>query len=286
MRLLFLLLISFALCFVACQFPGRSDKKDKDSTSLKVNTAGRQLDSTTLLSESAINTSDSMALSKLKTKFEDAPIPFKGVWVNEHYVNGIRQGKSLHESQDTGTRCIVIPARTLQITRWIYGFHEGGEGVVLIKKGSGHFTYSLYSGRCVDTLWTLANERMRIGRDYYIRLGEEDSTSSDLGVLEQLLFAGQYTRLNARGTAVFAKNGKIEGLDSLGWYEPVIDYVGYSTNIDHIKLGRDKEHLNDYGLRFVGDTMMIYSIDCMQHADGACVSDTFGHQMYILQKLK
>jgi len=286
MRLLFLLLISFALCFGACHFVEHSDKKDKDSSLLKVNTAIHQLDSTTTLSDSAINASDSIALSKLKARFADAPISFKGLWVNEHYVNEIRQGRSLRESQDTGTRCIVIPPRTLQVTRCIYGFHEGGEGVVLVKKGSGYFTYSLYSGRCVDTLWPLEDERMRIGQDYYIRLGKEDSTSSDLGVLEQLLFAGQYIRLNARGTTVFAKDGKIEGLDSLGWYEPVIDYVGYPTNVDHIKLGRDKEHLNDYGLRFVGDTMMIYAIDCMQHADGDCVSDTFGHLMYVLPKLK
>ena len=286
MRLLFLLLISFELCFGACQFPGHFDKNDKDSTSLKVNTTGHPLDSTTTLSDSAINASDSIALSKLKARFADAPIPFKGLWVNEHYVNEIRQGKSLRESQDTGTRCIVIPARTLQVTRCIYGFHEGGEGMALVKKGSGYFTYSLYNGICLDTLLPLADERLRIGRDYYIRLGEEDSTSSDMGVLEQLLFAGQYIRLNAKGTAVFAKNGKIEGLDSLGWYEPVIDYVAYPTNIDHIKLGRDKEHLNDYGFRFVRDTMMIYSIDCLQHAGGDCVSDTFGQQMYILQKLR
>ena len=57
-------------------------------------------------------------------------IPFNGLWVNEHYVNEIRQGKPLRESQDTGTRCIVIPTRTLQVTRCIYGFHEGGEGMV------------------------------------------------------------------------------------------------------------------------------------------------------------
>ena len=89
------------------------------------------------LSDSAINTSDSIALSKLKARFADAPIPFNGLWVNEHYVNEIRQGKPLRESQDTGTRCIVIPTRTLQVTRCIYGFHEGGEGMVLVKKGSG-----------------------------------------------------------------------------------------------------------------------------------------------------
>jgi len=32
--------------------------------------------------------------------------------------------------------------------------------------------------------------------------------------------------------------------------------------------------------------MMIYSIDCLKHADGDCVLDTLGHEMYELQKLK
>ena len=286
MRLLFPLLISFTLCLGACQSPGHSGKKDKGPSLLNANSAGHSLDSTTTLADSAINVNDSIALSKLKARFADAPILFKGLWVNEHYISEIRQGKPLREAQDSETRCIVIPARTLQVTRWIYGFHEGGEGLVVVKNGSGYFIYSIYSGLCVDTLRTLADERLRVGHDYYIHVGEEDSTSSDLGVLEQLLFAGQYLRLDATGTAAFAKNGRIEGLDSLGWYEPVIDYVGDPTSVDHIKLGRDKEHLSDYGFLFVGDTMMIYSIDCRQDADGDCVSDTLGRRMYVLPKLK
>lgn len=119
-----------------------------------------------------------------------------------------------------------------------------------------------------------------------IRLGQKDTSLSDLGVLEQLLFTGRYRRQDAAETAIFENNGRIQGLDSLGWYEPVIDYADFPTNIDHIRLGKDKEHLNDYGLRVVGDTIMIYSIDCLNHTDGDCVLDTLGHQMYALLKLK
>lgn len=282
MRPLFLLLISLALCLGACQSSGHSDKKD--STLVKSIFTGHPSDSA-ILHDSSIDASDSIILIRLKAKFEDAPIPFSGLWVSEHYVNGVRQGKLLSELQDTGTRCIVIPARTLQETIWIYGFHEGSGGVVFVKKGADYFIYSLYDGHPVDTLQVLGGDRLRIGRSNYIRVGERDSTQYDLGVLEQLLFAGRYLRSNAGDTAVFTKSGKIEGLDSLGWYEPVIDYVGDPTSVDHIRLGRDKEHLNDYGFRFAGDTMMIYSIDCLQQAGGDCVSDTLGTRMYILKKL-
>ncbi|HEY8968765.1 MAG TPA: hypothetical protein VIM64_06725 [Puia sp.] len=222
---------------------------------------------------------------RLKAKFEDAPIPFSGLWVSEHYVNGVRQGLPLRELQGGETRCIVIPARTFQETMWIYGFHEGSASVVFVKKGADYFTYSLYDGHPVDTLRALADGRLRIGQSNYIRVGERDSTQYDLGVLEKLLFAGRYLRTNVGDTAVFSKNGKIEGLDSLGWYEPVVDYVGDPTSVDHIRLGRTKDRLNDYAFRFAGDTLMIYSIHCLQQADGDCVSDTLGDRMYVLKKL-
>jgi len=278
MRRLFLLLVPLALSLGACHSPGHSDKKDSSSIS-----AGRSRNSATLR-DSSVNAGDSVTLIRLKAKFEDAPIPFSGLWVSEDYVNGVRQGKPLRESQGSETRCIVIPARTLQETIWIYGFHEGGSGIVFVKKGADYFTYSLYDGHPVDTLQVLGSDRLRIGRSNFIRVGERDSTQYDIGVLEQLLFAGRYLRSNAGDTAVFTKSGKIEGLDSLGWYEPMIDYVGDPTSVDHIRLGRDKEHLNDYAFRFAGDSLMIYSIHCLQQADGDCVSDTLGARMYILKK--
>jgi hypothetical protein len=55
----------------------------------------------------------------------------------------------------------------------------------------------------------MAGEKLKFGRDYYIRVGEEDSTLPDLGVLEQLLFAGEYMRPDAAGNVSFEKNGKL-----------------------------------------------------------------------------
>jgi hypothetical protein len=140
----------------------------------------------------------------------------------------------------------------------------------------------------VDTLHVVAGEKLKLGRDYYVRVGEEDSTLPDLGVLEQLLFAGKYKRPNAAATVSFEKSGKIDGLDSLSWYEPAIDYTawGYETKLDHIRLGADREHLHDYGFHFVGNTLEIYTIDCLKQAGSDCVLDTLGRQMYALQKVE
>jgi len=227
-------------------------------------------------------------LSNLKARFADTTIPFKGLWVNEHYVNAIRQGKPIRESQDTETSCINIPDRTLQGTSFIFGFHEGGEGLVVVKNGSDYLTYALHDGHCVDTLRSLTDGRLQIGRENYVRIGEADTTLYDLGVLEQLLFAGEYRRLDAAGTVVFKKNGKIDGLDSLGWYDPAIDYAdwGYETKLDHIRLGADREHLHDYGFRFVGNTLEIYTIDCLKPDGKDCVLDTLGRKIYSFQKVE
>jgi len=275
--------MSLALCLGACHSSGHADKKD--STLLDSISAGHRLDSMALRDPS-VDGNDSINLVNLKAKFEDAPIPFAGLWVSEDYVNGVLRGKSLRESQDSGVNCIVIPARTLQHTIWIYGFHEGGGGIVFVKKGADYFTYSLYNGQRVDTLQTLTGGRLRIGHSNYIQVGEKDSTQYDMGVLEQLVFAGRYLRSAAGDTAIFEKNGKIEGLDSLGWYEPEVDYIGEPTSVDHIRMGRDKKHLNDYAFRIVGDTLMIYTIDCLKIIGDDCVEDTLLRRLYALPKLK
>jgi hypothetical protein len=278
-------MILIAVHVGGCRFPGHADKKDKDSASLRMDSSGNRSDLTAPLPNATSNDGKSITLSQLKAKFLEASIPFEGVWVSEHYVNEVRQGKSLREAQDTETRCIVIPARTLQVTRWIYGFHEGGEDLVIVQRDSGYFMIALYDGRCVDTLKTVADGRLKMGRDYYVRVGEVDSSLSDLGVLEQLLFAGSYRRSDTRGMVLFRKDGKIEGLDSLGWFVPEIDYVGEPTSVDHIRLGRDKRGLKDYGLSFAGDTMRIYSVDCLQQSEGECALDTLGRELYTLKKL-
>lgn len=286
MRPLFLVLISILVCLGACRFSTQSGEKNKDTTSLKMDSGKNLSDSMVTASKSASYDDDSTGLRKLEAKFAEIPVPFEGVWVNEYYINEIRQRRPLHKSADTQARCIVIPGRTLQVTRWIFGMHDGGAGLVLVKNDSNYFTYWLYNGLLGDTVKVLADDRLKIGREFYILVGKEDTMSSDLGILEQLLFAGRYERLDTSGTAIFERNGKIEGLDSFGWYDPVADYADFLTNVDHIRLGRNKGHLHDYGLRFVGDTMMIYSIDCLKHDDGDCLLDTLGRQMYSLHKLK
>jgi hypothetical protein len=288
MRLPIQLLMSFILCTVACRQPGHPGKKDKDSAPLKMDSGGNRKDPGAALTDPANSNEDSIELSKLKMRFSDTSIPFEGLWVNEHYVNEIKGGKPIRECQDTETKCIVVPRRTLQVTSIIFGFHEGGQSLAFVKKGSEYFAHALYDGHCVDTLHVLAGEKLKFGRDYYVRVGEEDSTLPDLGVLEQLLFAGEYKRPDAAGAVSFEKNGKIDGLDSLSWYEPAIDYTdwGYETKLDHIRLGADREHLHDYGFRFVGNTLEIYTIDCLKKAGNDCILDTLGRQMYALQKIE
>jgi len=167
MRLPIPFLISFILCTVACEQPEHPGKKDKDSTSLKMNSGSPRKDSGAVSTNAAHWNEDSVELSKLKARFSDTSIPFEGLWVNEHYVNEIKAGKAIRDCQDTETTCIVVPRRTLQVTRIIFGFHEGGPSLVLVKQGSEYFAHDLYDGNLVDTLHVLAGKRLKFVRDYY-----------------------------------------------------------------------------------------------------------------------
>jgi hypothetical protein len=271
----------------ACHSSAHSDNQDTSSEFSTADSVGHPAAAAAAAKNPGTGSEDSI-LKSLKARFADTTIPFEGMWVNEHYVNEIRQGTPVRKSQDTATRCIVFPKRTLQDMNIIFGFHEGGEELVVVKNGPAYFFYALHDGQCVDTIRSLSDGRLKIGQQNYIRVGEEDSNSADMGVLKHLLFAGEYKRADGAGTVAFKKDGKIEGLDSLGWYDPVIDYAdwGYETQLDHIRLGADRQHLHDYGFRFAGKTLELYTIDCLQQAENDCVLDTLGRRMYALQKVE
>ncbi|HET6256441.1 MAG TPA: hypothetical protein VFE32_20365 [Puia sp.] len=150
MRLPIQLLMSFILCTGACQQLGRAGKEDKDSASLKMDSGGHRKDPAPESTDPSNSSQDSIELSKLKTRFSDTSIPFECLWVNEHYVNEIKGGKPIRECQDTETKCVVVPWRTLQVTSIIFGFHEGGQSLAFVKKGPEYFAHALYDGHCVD----------------------------------------------------------------------------------------------------------------------------------------
>lgn len=240
--------------------------------------------------EKSVPVSDSVApsrkpavLSRIKTP--DTVLSFAGVWVNEIYVDKIRKSHSPRLSQGIMASCIVIPDSTLKETNMVAGFHEGGPQMVVVKIGERYQFYDPPLKTPLDTIEPLGPRRLRIGNQYFARLSYPDPRKTDWGILEELLFSGKYQKVDG-GEVVFGTDGHITGLDSILYYEPVIDFADRGDGqVDRINLGQSHKKLDDYSFRFDGDTLLIYTVDCLQYNanEKGCDSATFG---YLLWKLK
>jgi len=216
----------------------------------------------------------------------DTSLPFSGVWVNEIYIRHIRDNRSPRLSQDVMESCIIIPARTLQVTRMVAGFHEGAADMVVVKDREHYKFYSADLTLFRYDIQLSKDNRIRIGDQFFIRLQRPDTTLTDWGILEEILFAGKY--LDQRGQPVtFAADGHLSGLGDLSYYIPRIDYATMANQVDHIQLGRTARQLDDFGFRFDKDSLIIYTINCV-HYDGGekqCDSEALGKRLYTLKRV-
>jgi hypothetical protein len=237
---------------------------------------------------------DSLALDEpspeLPADFKtlDTALSFAGFWVNETYIDNIRKTKSPLRSQEVEESCIIIPSRTLQITRMIAGFHEGAEDMVIVKD---HDMYKLYDAGLTNLrreLEIISPSRIRIGDQYFSRLAHYDTTVQNFGILEELLFNGRYEREN-KGEVVFTVDGRVQGLDSFARYSPVIDYTdGSLVEFDLVNMGTGRNKGQEYGYRFNGDTLHIFRTTCATgNSEGRyCDSIVAGPALYKLVRKK
>ena len=152
----------------------------------------------------------------------DTALSFSGIWVNEAYINKIKVNRSPRLSQDVEKSCIVIPPRTLETTRMIYGFHEGGPDMMITKDKDNYLLFDSGSKKYLDTITITSPTRIRIGGQYFYRLRHQDTTMINFGILEEILFRGRYRLAN--GSEVnFFEDGSVKGLDSFRAYLPQID---------------------------------------------------------------
>lgn len=210
--------------------------------------------------------SQSTGMADFKTL--DTVLPFSGLWVNEEYIKKLKKTQSPRESQDIGEGCITIPERTLQEVSMVYGFHEGGEGWVIVKKG---ITYEIYDKDLkarVRSIEILSPDKIKIGDRYFSKLQHPDHKRGDLNILEELLFSGNYQQPDGK-VAAFKLDGSVSGLDSFNYYNPMIDYSGEGLNMDQIELGAAKENLHPYGFRFNADSLIIYQLNCVEYDSAA-----------------
>jgi hypothetical protein len=261
-RILLLLLI--ACCVFSCVNPAAEQHAaDKDSV--------------------VLNEPSPEAPADFKTL--DTALSFAGLWVNETYIDRIRKTKSPRQSQDVMESCITIPSRTLQVTRMIAGFHEGAEDMVVVKDRDRYKLYDADLSTLQKEMELVSSTRIRIGDQYFSRMSHHDTTLTDFGILEELLFSGRYEREGGK-EVIFTADGRIQGLDSFVRYSPVIDYTaGALGEFDLVNMGTGKG--KDYGYRFKGDTLQLFRTICATAGEGQfCDSIAAGPMLYKLVRKK
>jgi hypothetical protein len=227
---------------------------------------------------------DTQTVSKYDFKLSHAPLSFSGLWVNEKYVINIKKDKSPRSSQDISESCISIPDSTLEVTNMISGFHEGAADLVVVKNGD---RYELYDKGFADPariIELISTDKIKIGDKTFIKLKHPNKKRNDLNILGELLFSGHYKLDNGKDVE-FNLDGHISGLDSLNYYEPIIDYVGSGMDVDQIELGAREKQLQPFGFKFKSDSLFIYKLHCVEGYDSVtkeCGVVEFGDLKYKL----
>src|SRR5688572_32789767 len=62
-------------------------------------------------------------------------VPFAGFWILEQYVKDLQESGSPRQSLTGGETCILIPGHTMERTCMVYGFHDGGADMAVVKNG-------------------------------------------------------------------------------------------------------------------------------------------------------
>ena len=165
-NMLRLLSLLIALFLFSCSSPTPSGKPVVDS----------------IVGAVKADTPKEQPMARHPVESEDTVLPFAGVWVNEIYLDSIRKNHSPRLSQGVMESCIILPARTLQVTRMIAGFHDGGPAWVVVKRGAYYQFYDEAREIARDSIEPLPANRLRIGHQHFGRLNQPDPNKADLGI--------------------------------------------------------------------------------------------------------
>lgn len=194
----------------------------------------------------------------------DCEIPFTGYWLSEDYFNSIQKYKSPKKAQEEATgNFIFIPDRTIKPTMMIYGFHEGSEPLMVLKKDE---QFQLW-GKTYDTLQfvneieTLSKDRIKIDKNAFVKVNVQ-TREQVYQILEEILFKGTYTNVK-KEIIMFKNNGELTGLGNFAYYRIVDDYMDEGMQVDQIELSEGNKDPESYGFKFKGDTLEIYQLNCL-----------------------
>ncbi|MFT6747025.1 MAG: hypothetical protein ACJAZ2_001371 [Glaciecola sp.] len=198
-----------------------------------------------------------------------------GFWVNEDYIELLKQSKSTKiagsKSADDFYR-IKSDNSIMQMN-----IHEGaGLNVLSLKtKGSGAI-YSSDSTRLIAEV-SFDGDTLTVNDNRYFHIQNGDSALDKL--VNECVVSGQY--FLKESPVEFKSNGSITGMEGVQSYRLNLDYGAPGMEFDIIYLQMDSQPLpTEYLYDIEQDSVFIFDVDCQYEESGECMEVAKGSILF------
>jgi len=216
-------------------------------------------------------------------------IPFAGDWLNEKYYHLIHDTRSPRDAQEKVENCFIqIPSHTRDTTVMIYGFHESGPEIVIVKKNDQYELWEVQGDSLDKKAWTaqvIDADHLQLGEDRFVKINSAHGTYNEPLILEEILFKGQY-KLKGGGDVEFKNTGEVTGLGKYKYFRVLSDYLDAGLDVNQVWLGETRDSMDYYGFKSKDKSLDIYRLKCLEYSkeEHRCEQVDFGKLAYALTK--
>jgi hypothetical protein len=216
-------------------------------------------------------------------------IPFAGDWLNEQYFNLIRDHRSPRDAQEKVENCFIrIPAHLKDTTVMVYGFHESGPDIVIVKKNDQYELWEVQGDSLDRKAWTaqvVDENHLQLGQDRFVKINCSHGVYDEPLILEEILFSGHY-QLKGGGDVEFKNTGEVTGLGHYQYYRVLTDYLDAGLDVDQVWLGDNLDSMDYYGFKSKDKTLQLFALKCLEYnkEDKRCEQVDFGKLAWSMTK--
>ncbi len=215
---------------------------------------------------------------------------FVGAWLNQTYLDKIKETRSAKASQEFSSLCIVdvFEKGGSHYFAATWNFHEGGDvqELVLLSDTKAVSKSANEWGHDYDLVLKPDNTlEVAFGSEKhtYLKFGKGTPYADFPEAILEALFAGTYTL--GGGTLTLNKDGTANGWENVVRYAVNIDYFDAGMQFDKIFLTfKGDKQPKAFGFVFEGDVLELFRLECKTSDGGLCVEYERGETVYRLSK--
>ncbi|GAB4329136.1 MAG: hypothetical protein OHK0038_03130 [Flammeovirgaceae bacterium] len=206
---------------------------------------------------------------------------YDGVWVNEKYLNALKQTHSPKVAQNAAyTSMISIPHDHSGEAIVVHNFHEGT--TYQLKFLGDSYIFSSTEGS--DTLKFEQEDKIAIWKNEKFQKLQQHYGENR--IIEELLLEGVYNVDGQASTVELKHNGQVTGLGNYQYYKGVLDYFDAGMQLDQIELSEDGKNWDKFGFSIEGNKqrLHIFELKCEEFDSQSktCQEVSRGKEVYLL----